>query len=115
MSDHNVPKPIDVLASFRDKYHADGLSTELGVVANAINDVLPSLDKLNHLRVALHTLRWREVGYEEEKVAMYDDRAISQEDVLSFINSGEVYDPRIVVMSRKQYEQVYGGKAYEED
>lgn len=46
-----IPQRIDqmnlaVLNCYRNKYHADGNSTEQGIVANAINDVLPILFEL---------------------------------------------------------------------
>jgi hypothetical protein len=34
---------LAVLSCYRNKYYADGLATEQGIIANAINDVLPIL------------------------------------------------------------------------
>lgn len=40
----NVLKdPADILNTFRNRYYADGCSTENGIVANAINDILPRM------------------------------------------------------------------------
>lgn len=43
----NVLKdPAEILSTFRNRYYADGCSTENGIVANAINDILPRLMRL---------------------------------------------------------------------
>lgn len=43
---------ISILNAFRNKYYADGNNTENGIVANAINDILPDYVKLKGVRVA---------------------------------------------------------------
>lgn len=35
--------PVEILNAFRNRYYTDGNSTENGIVANAINDVLPRM------------------------------------------------------------------------
>ncbi len=37
---------LAALSCYRNKYYADGNSTEQGIIANAINDVLPALVSL---------------------------------------------------------------------
>ncbi len=42
-----------VLNCYRNKYHADGLNTETGVIADSINKVLPLLCKLYNGEVTI--------------------------------------------------------------
>lgn len=39
-------KNISILNAFRNKYYTDGNNTENGIVANALNDILPEYVKL---------------------------------------------------------------------
>ncbi len=38
--------PIEILNIYRNKYYNDGNATEKGIVATAINDILPEIERI---------------------------------------------------------------------
>lgn len=99
---------------FRNKYHAEGANTELGIIAEALNELLPRLAKTEHLRVCTYTLDYSG-EIKDDLAAMYDDRMVSEEEVLQFIQSGEQFHPRIITMSQKQWMGVFKSRPESSD
>ncbi len=63
-------------------------------------------EKMEHIMAVSYALKWSET-LSEDKVAVFDDRQISQEDVLRHVNEGETYDARIVYMTEKQFQNLF--------
>lgn len=103
--DYSGMSAMEILNFFRNKYHAEGSDSELGVVANAINELLPKLCKMEHMRPLMYTVDYGTMS--EEKVAVFDDRKVSGEEADAFIQRGDMYNQNIVVMSQKQYESLF--------
>ena len=97
---------IERLNYFRNLHHADGSDTEAGIIAEAINAVLPHLDKLAHLKVMPYALDWKG-AFREDQAAVFDDRMVSEKEVLDAVNAGEVYNDQIIFMSEKQYDNIF--------
>ena len=96
---------IDKLISFRNQYFNCGCSTECEIIAKAINEVLPKLDKMSHLKAAEYTLSYSET-LKDKRVAVFDDRLVSEEEILRHIRAGEYHD-QILDMSEKQYQNIF--------
>ena len=96
---------IEKLILFRNQYFGDGSETELAILAKAINEVLPKLDRMSHLKAAEYTLSYSET-LKDKRVAVFDDRLVSEEEVLRHIRTGEYHD-QILDMSEKQYQNIF--------
>ena len=97
---------IERLNYFRNLHYADGSDTEAGIIAEAINAVLPHLDKLAHLKMMPYALDWKG-AFREDQAAVFDDRIVSEKEVLDAVNAGEVYHDQIIFMSEKQYDNIF--------
>lgn len=95
---------IEILNLFRNKYYNDGNETELGVVANAINELMPKLSKMDNLSALDYIESYGSL--ESKNVAVFDRRRVSEKEVVSAIKAGG-YHPDVLVMSEKQYESVF--------
>ncbi len=82
----NELKPIDgatlaALNCYRNKYYADGNDTEQGLVANAINDVLPTLVEFKNGGYRKASDVVSEILYEEQRIhCAYIHNSISLSD-----------------------------------
>ena len=95
----------EILNAFRNKYHADGYSTEYGIVANAINEILPTLGKMDHICMIEYP---KCIGpYTIQQAAVFDNRKISEELVRDLIIAGEEYHPAVVFMAKAQFESLF--------
>lgn len=107
LSEYSGLSPIEQLNYFRGRYYNDGQATEFGVVANAINEVLPKLDKMDHLKIIPFSVEYG--SFTERSVAVFDDRNIKEEEVIHFIrNAHNTYHPHIIVISAQQAKSVFG-------
>ena len=97
--------PIEKLNFFRNRYYNDGNSTELGIVANAINDVIHKLEKMSHLKAIEYTLSYSKT-LKEERVAVFDDRLISEDAVLKAVKDGGLSN-LFLDMSVPQYQNIF--------
>ena len=96
---------LEILTRFRDAHKGDGKRTDTGLAAAALDEMLPKLEKLEHLTIAEYDEKYGAHVYEQ--VAMFDDRRISAEEVFKAAEEGLEYHPYIAFMSRKQYEGVF--------
>lgn len=96
---------IEKLILFRNQYFGDGSETELTIVTRAINEVIPKLDKMSHLKAMEYTLSYSKT-LEDKRVAVFDDRLVSEEEVLRHSRAGEYHD-QILDMSEKQYQNIF--------
>lgn len=96
---------IEKLILFRNQHFGDGSETELTIVARAINEVIPKLDKMSHLKAMEYTLSYSKT-LEDKRVAVFDDRLVSEEEVLRHSRAGEYHD-QILDMSEKQYQNIF--------
>lgn len=99
---------LEILTRFRDAHKGDGNRTDTGLAAAALDEVLPKLEKLEHLTIAEYDEKYGAHVYEQ--VAMFDDRRISADQVFKIAAEGQEYHPLIVFMSKKQYEGVFKGQ-----
>ena len=103
--DYENMSSIEILNAFRNKYHAEGYSTESGIVANAINEFLPTLVKIDHICMIEYP---KCIGpYTIQQAAVFDNRKISEELVRDLIIAGEEYHPAVVFMTKAQFESLF--------
>lgn len=70
--------PLDILNVFRNRYYADGGSTENGIVADAINDILPRMilppckvgDTVYYINLYNHIMLYKHEVYEAKVVRL---------------------------------------------
>lgn len=96
--------PIEKLNFFRNKYHADGSSTEFGIIADAINELLPKLVKMDSLAAMDYVEKYGPI--KQKNVAVFDRRRVSEDEVLDAIKAGG-YHQDVITMSERQYESVF--------
>lgn len=107
LSEYIGLSPIEQLNYFRGRYYNDGQATEFGVVANAINEVLPKLDKMSHLKMIPFSVEYGSIM--EHNVAVFDDRNVKEEEVLHHIrNAHDVYHPHIIILTAQQSRSIFG-------
>lgn len=102
--------PVETLERFCQDHENDGETTDTGICARALAQVLPKLEKQEHIMAVEFT---HQLGlYTEQMVAVFDDRKASEKEVRDYICSGESYHPHIVVMYKTQFESLFKGEAY---
>lgn len=60
----------------------------------------------HHVKMIEYTEKY-DFCCDQDNVALFDDRDISAESVNRLINCGVDYDPYVVFMTKKQYENVF--------
>ena len=60
----------------------------------------------HHVKMIEYTEKW-DMWSEQDNVALFDDRDISEEEVNKLIREGDEYHPYVVFMTKKQYENVF--------
>ena len=96
---------LEILTRFRDAHKGDGNRTDTGLAAAALDEMLPKLEKLEHLTIAEYDEKYGSRIFEQ--VASFDDRRTTADQVFKAAAEGREYHPLIVFMSKKQYEGVF--------
>lgn len=60
----------------------------------------------HHVKMIEYTEKW-DMWCEQDKVALFDDRDISEEKVNKLIRKGDEYDPHVVFITKTQYNNVF--------
>ena len=60
----------------------------------------------HHVKMIEYTEKY-DFWAEQDNVALVDDRDISEEEVNRLIREGDEYHPRVVFMTKKQYNNVF--------
>lgn len=96
---------VQTLELYKDRYSKAGYWTEPWLVARAIGEVLPKLEKQEHFMAVEYT---DHIGpYAVQMMAVFDDRQVTDKEVRDFICGGESYHQHIVTMYRDQFESIF--------
>ncbi len=96
---------VQTLELYKELHSKAGYSTEPWLVARAIGEVLPKLDKQAHIMAVEYT---DHIGpYAVQMMAVFDDRQVTDKEVRDFICGGESYHQHIVTMYRDQFESIF--------
>ena len=96
---------VQTLELYKDRYSKAGYLTEPWLVARAIGEVLPKLEKQEHIMAVEYT---DHIGpYAVQMMAVFDDRQVTDKEVRDFICGGESYHQHIVTMYRDQFESIF--------
>lgn len=68
------------------------------------------LDKGRHLRATIYDRQYLDRSKTEKRVALYDERQISDQEVLKLIYAGERKSDYVIYMSAQQFLGVFGDK-----
>ena len=60
----------------------------------------------HHVKMIEYTEKY-DFWTEQDKVALFDGRDISEEEVNKLIREGDEYHPRVVFMTKKHYDNVF--------
>lgn len=60
----------------------------------------------HHVKMIEYTEKY-DFWAEQDNVALFDDRDISEEEVNKLIRGGDEYYPHVVFMTKKQYNNVF--------
>ena len=60
----------------------------------------------HHVKMIEYTEKY-DFWAEQDNVALFDDRDISEEEVNKLIREGDEYYPHVVFMTKKQYDDVF--------
>ena len=60
----------------------------------------------HHVKTIEYTEKY-DFWTEQDKVALFDDRDISEEEVNKLIREGDEYHPHVISMIKKQYDNVF--------
>lgn len=101
-------KTIGILKQIMECHINDAKTTDLGICARALSEVMPKLEKQEHIMAVEYN---RHIGpYTEQMVAVFDDRKASEKEVRDYVCSGESYHPHIVIMYKDQFESLFKGE-----
>lgn len=60
----------------------------------------------HHVKMIEYTEKF-DMWCEQDNVALFDDRDISEEEVNKLIREGDEYHPRVVFITKTQYDNVF--------
>ncbi len=99
--------PVETLKRFCMNHKNDGETTDSGICARALAQVLPKLTKQEHIMAIEYA---DHVGpYAVQMMAVFDDRKATDKEVRDFICGGERYHQHIVTMYKDQFESIFRG------
>ena len=99
--------PVETLERFFKNHENDGETTDTGICARALSQVLPKLQKQEHIMAVEYT---DHIGpYSIQMMAVFDDRKVTDKEVKDFICGGERYHQHIVTMYKDQFDSIFRG------
>ncbi len=92
-------KAIDAIAQSQ----LDAIMKGIDCPVNAVSGPVPQTDTVMCVEFTKHWFH----GLEEQMVALFDVRDVSEEDVVAYVNSNQSSHPSIAVIPKQTYETVF--------